>query len=80
MESQLQHMVAAAFSRGDIAWQITQEIVGIEGSVEALLNTYSSQDTFVRTRQGLPWFHCIKDSEWLYLIGGYEALTGLTLL
>ena len=74
------HMVAAAFSRGGIAWRITQEIVGMEGSVEALLNTYPRQDTYVRTRQGPHWFHHIKDSEWFYLVGGYEVLTGLTLL
>ena len=70
------YVVAAAFSRGGIAWRITREVLGIEGSVDALLNTYPDQRARVRTGRGVYWCHELDEGEWFYLVGGYEVLTG----
>lgn len=69
--------VAAAFSQGGIAWRIAREVLGIEGSVDAILDTYPDQGTSVHTSRGIHWFHALQEGEWFYLVGGYEILTGL---
>ena len=71
------HVVAAAFCRGGIAWRIAREVLGIEGSVEAVLGAYPDQGSTLNTSQGRHWFHEPDEGEWFYLIGGYEVWTGL---
>ena len=71
------YVVAAACSRGGITWRITQEVLGLEGTVDALLGTYPDQCARVRTGQGVYWCHELDEGEWFYLVGGYEVLTGL---
>ena len=70
------HVAAAAFSRGGIAWRITREVLGIEGSVDAVLSTHPEHSSPVNTRRGKYWFHQPDEGEWFYLVGGYEMLTG----
>ena len=71
------YISAAAFSRGGIAWRIAREVIGIEGSVEKLLDVYPDQTSRVSTSRGDFWFHEPDEGEWFYLVGGYEILTGL---
>jgi hypothetical protein len=71
------YLVAAAFSRGGIAWRIAREVLGIEMSVEAVLGTFPSEGSSVNTNRGVYWFHKVDEGEWFYLVGGYEVLTGL---
>lgn len=71
------YAVAAAFSRGGIAWRIAREVLGIEGSFDALRNTYPNQGSSVRVKGNNYWFHELDEGEWFYLVGGYEILTGL---
>ena len=70
------HMVAAAFSRGGIAWRIAREVLGIECGVDGVLSAYPDQQMPLRTRQRTCWFHEPDEGEWFYLVGGYELLTG----
>jgi hypothetical protein len=70
------HMVAAAFSRGGIAWRIAREVLGIECGVDGVLSTYPDQQTPLRMRRRTFWFHEPDEGEWFYLVGGYELLTG----
>ena len=71
------YVVAAAFSRGGIAWRIVQEVLGSQGLVDQLLNTYPDQRSSVRTSGGTYWCHELDEGEWFYLVGGYEVSTGL---
>lgn len=71
------YLVVAALSRGGIAWRLTVEVLGIEGSVERVVNTHPVQDDLVNTSQGVYRFHDVDEGEWFYLVGGYEVLTGL---
>lgn len=71
------YAMAAAFSRGGIAWRIAREVLGIEGSVNTLLTTYPNQGTPLYTSRGEHWAHTLHEGEWYYLVGGYEVLTGL---
>ena len=71
------YMVAAAFSRGGIAWRIAQEVLGLEGSVDTLLVTFPDLCSPVRTSRGKYWAHKPDEGEWYYLVGGYEVLTGM---
>lgn len=70
------YMAAASFSRGGIAWRIAREVLGIEGSTEALLKTLPDQGSPVHTSRGKFWFHEPQEGEWFYLVGGYETFTG----
>lgn len=70
------YVLAAAFSRGGIAWRVAQEVLGTEGSITTVLDTYPDQTASVRTNQGTHWFHQLDEGEWFYLVGGYEVLTG----
>jgi hypothetical protein len=69
-------VAAAAFSRGGIAWRIAREVLGIEGSVDTLLNTHPGERHSVGLPRGTYWFHEPDEHEWFYLVGGYEKLTG----
>jgi hypothetical protein len=72
------YMLAAAFSRGGIAWRIAREVVGMENYLGKLLLTYPNEGSLsVNTRQGEYWFHKPDEREWFYLVGGYKVLTGL---
>lgn len=70
------HMVAAAFSRGGIAWRIALEVLGIADCLDAVLYTYPDQGSPVNTSRGRHWFHGPDEGEWFFLVGGYELLTG----
>ena len=70
------NVVAAALSRGGIAWRIVVEVLGIKGSVEELMDTLPEQRCSVKTSQGTRWCHELDEGEWFYLVGGYEVLTG----
>ena len=70
------YVVAAAFSRWGIAWWIAREVLGIKGSVDALLNTYPDQCAWMRTAHGVYWCHELDEGEWFYLVGGKFFLTG----
>ena len=78
--SERPYLVAAAFSRGGIAWRIAREVLGIEKSVEAVLKAHPAQKSFVDIGQEAYWCHKISEAEWFYLVGGYEMLTGLWFL
>jgi hypothetical protein len=69
-------MVAAACSRGGIAWRIAREVLGIECGVDGVLSAYPDQQTPLRMRRRTFWFHEPDEGEWFYLVGGYELLTG----
>lgn len=71
------YVAAAAYSRGGIAWRIVREVLGIEGSADAVLSYYPDQGSSVQTPRGLYWFHGLDEGEWFYLVGGYELATGL---
>jgi hypothetical protein len=71
------YMVAAAFSRGGIAWRIAREVLGTEESINTLLSAYPDECCSVSIRQGKYWTHMPSEGEWFYLVGGYEVLTGL---
>ena len=71
------HMVAAAFSRGGIAWRIAREVLGVEGVSSTILETRPEQASLVDTSRGTYWYHAPYEGEWFYLVGGYELLTGL---
>jgi hypothetical protein len=71
------HVVAAALSRGGIAWRIAREVLGMDSAVDAILGVYPEVGSSVNTRQGRYWFHEPHEGEWFYLVGGYELLTGL---
>lgn len=71
------HLLAAALSRGGIAWRITLEVLGIEESVDKILDTYPDQRSPVSTSRGIYWSHKPDEGDWFYLVGGYEVLTGL---
>ena len=75
--SERPNVVAAALSRGGIAWRIVLEVIGLKGSVEKLLDTCPDQRCLVSTAQGRRWCHELDEGEWFYLVGGYEVLTGL---
>lgn len=70
-------MVAAALSKGGIAWQIAQEVLGMEGSIDTFLINLPDQCFPVNTSRGRYWVHAPDEGEWFYLVGGYEVLTGL---
>ena len=70
------HIAAAAFSRGGIAWRIAREVLGIEGSVDTLLDTHPDQSSPAIVRENKLWYHHVHEGEWFYLVGGYEILTG----
>lgn len=70
------YIVAAAFSRGGIAWRIAREVLGIEGSVDAVLNAHPDQGSSLNTSRGSFLFHELDEGEWFYLVGGYELSTG----
>ena len=70
------YVLAAALSRGGIAWRVAQEVLRTEDSIRAVLETYPDQTASVRTNQGTRWFHQLDEGEWFYLVGGYEVLTG----
>lgn len=74
------YVAAAAFSRGGIAGRIAREVLGIEGSVKTLLETYPDQRCSVATSRGPHWYHELDRDEWYYLVGGYEVLTGTWVL
>lgn len=72
------HLVVAAFSRGGIAWRITQEVLGIDHSIEAVLGAAPERGKSVNTGRGTYWFYEPDEAEWFYLVGGFELLTGLS--
>lgn len=72
------HVMAAAFSRGGIAWRIAREVLGIEDSAEAVLGACPDQESSsIETSRGIYWFNEPGEGEWFYLVGGYEVSTGL---
>jgi hypothetical protein len=71
------YMVAAAFSRGGIAWRIAQEVLGLEESIDTLLVTFPDLCSPIGTSRGQYWAHKPDEGEWYYLVGGYEVLTGM---
>lgn len=71
------YVVAAAFSRGGIAWRIAREVLGIEEAIEAVLHTYPNRSYRVNTSRGGCCYHELEEAEWFYLVGGYQVLTGL---
>jgi hypothetical protein len=70
------YALAAALSRGGIAWRVAQEVLGTEGSISALRNMYPDQSPSIKTSWGTHWFHQLSEGEWFCLVGGYEVLTG----
>jgi hypothetical protein len=70
-------VAAAALSRGGIAWRIAREVLGTEGSLDALLKTHPDQSSYVDLSRVPYWFHDPDEGEWFYLVGGYEKSTGL---
>ena len=70
------YIAAAAFSRGGIAWRIAREVLGIEGSLDTLLNAHPDQGSSVIMGGNKLWYHKVHEGKWFYLVGGYEILTG----
>ena len=70
------YIAAAAFSCGGIAWRIAREVLGIEGSLDTLLDTHPDQGSPVIVGGNKLWYHKVHEGEWFYLVGGYEILTG----
>ena len=72
------YMLAAAFSRGGIAWRLAAEVIGLEDADTKMVATLpQGGSSSVQTPRGQHWFHQPEEGEWFYLVGGYEILTGL---
>jgi hypothetical protein len=71
------YVVAAALSRGGIAWRIALEVIGDENTIDTLLDTHPDQRCPVKVNQGSYWCHELDEGEWFYLVGGYEVFTGV---
>jgi hypothetical protein len=71
------YVVAAALSRGGLAWRIALEVLGDENTIDRLLDTHPDQRCPVKVNQGSYWCHELDEGEWFYLVGGYEVFTGV---
>ena len=74
------YIAAAVFSRGGIAWRIAREVLGIEGSLDTLLDAHPNQGSSVIMGGNKLWYHKDHKGKWFYLVGGYEILTSWLIL
>jgi len=78
--TQRPHVAAAALTRGGIAWQLTQEVLGID--IDLVLNgpVFKGQALAVDIADFPQWCHDVDEGDWFFLVGGYDILTGSLVL
>ena len=74
------HVVVAALARGGIAWRLVRHVLGLQIDLVLDCPVFAEQSESAVVGGISYWYQEPDEGEWFFLVGGYQYLTGLSVL
>ena len=74
------YVAAAALTRGGIGWRITREELGLDINIVPNSTVFKERAATINVTDSRRWYHDVDESEWFFLVGGYDILSGSSVL